>query len=167
MARAQRSNSRTSVITLLGLLWCALLASLPGCEQRQPGYPLLDGDDVYFDALRGNPVFINYWAEWCTPCREEIQEFNQFSAQHPTVAVLSVNFDGVSGDLLAAQVATLGIEFPTLLRDPRGALGVKPATALPETLVLDQSGEIFTVLLGPQTQTTLTATLRDLLQATP
>lgn len=167
MAPARLGNGRTFVLSLQGLLLCALLASLPGCEQREPGYPLLEGGDLHFDALRGNPVFINYWAEWCTPCREEIQEFNQFSAQHPSVAVLSVNFDGVSGDTLAAQVAALGIEFPTLLRDPRRALGVKPATALPETLVLDQSGEIFTVLLGPQTQASLAATLHDLLQAAP
>ncbi len=167
MAQTRSGNGSMSDFWWRGLLLSALLVLLPGCEQRASGYPLLEGGTLHLEALRGNPVFINYWAEWCTPCREEIQEFNKFSAQHPSVAVLSVNFDGVSGDTLAAQVKALDIQFPTLLRDPRGALGVKPATALPETLVLDQSGEIFTVLLGPQTQTTLTATLRDLLQATP
>ncbi len=165
--QTRSGNRHLSNLSWWGLLLSALLVVLPGCEQRAPGYPLLEGGTVHFAALRGNPVFINYWAEWCTPCREEIQEFNEFSAQYPSVAVLSVNFDGVSGDTLAAQVAALGIKFPTLLQDPRGALGVKPAAALPETLVLDRSGQVYTVLLGPQTQTTLAATLRDLLQATP
>ncbi len=166
MAQTRSGNGRMADLVWRGLLLSALLVLLPGCEQRAPGYPLLEGSSVYFEALRGNPVFINYWAEWCTPCREEIQAFNEFSERHPSVAVLSVNFDGVRGDTLAAQVAALGIKFPTLLQDPRRALGVKPATALPETLVLDRAGRVYTVLQGPQTQTTLAATLGELLEAT-
>jgi hypothetical protein len=71
--------------------------------------------------------------------------------------VLSVNFDGAAGEQLDAQIAALGIAFPTLLADPRTALGVPPAQGLPETLVIDPQGRLQRVLQGPQTRATLEA----------
>jgi len=107
-------------------------------------------------------VFINYWAEWCAPCREEIPELNDFAAAHAQrVRVLSVNFDGVTGEQLSAQIAGLGIAFPTLLTDPRAALGVPPPQGLPETLVIDPQGRLNQVLRGPQTGVTLLAAMED------
>ena len=52
--------------------------------------------------LEGQWLLINYWAEWCGPCRKEIPELNRL-AQHPQAAVqvLGVNYDGVQGEALA------------------------------------------------------------------
>jgi thiol-disulfide isomerase/thioredoxin len=134
--------------------------ALAACTPAGTGYPLLDGGSLDFAALKGRVVFINYWAEWCAPCREEIPEFNAFAAAHPDrVQVLSVNFDGVSDAALAAQARGLGIEFPTLLRDPRPELGAAPPMGLPETLVLDRAGRLTQVLRGPQTRAALEAVL--------
>lgn len=121
-------------------------------------YALHGGGELTLEALRGRWVFINYWAEWCAPCREEIPELNAFAAAHPDrVRVLSVNFDGSAGEQLDAQIEALGIAFPTLLADPRTALGVPPAQGLPETLVIDPQGRLQRVLPGPQTRATLEA----------
>ena len=123
-------------------------------------YALHGGGELTLESLRGRWVFINYWAEWCAPCREEIPELNAFAAAHPDrVRVLSVNFDGAAGEQLDAQIAALGIAFPTLLADPRTALGVPPAQGLPETLVIDPQGRLQRVLQGPQTRATLEAEL--------
>jgi len=121
-------------------------------------YALHGGGELTLESLRGRWVFINYWAEWCAPCREEIPELNAFAAAHPDrVRVLSVNFDGSAGEQLDAQIEALGIAFPTLLADPRTALGVPPAQGLPETLVIDPQGRLQRVLPGPQTRATLEA----------
>ncbi|KKK99084.1 hypothetical protein LCGC14_2636300, partial [marine sediment metagenome] len=97
-------------------------------------------------------VFINYWAEWCKPCRTEMPELNEVQKTlGDKVRVLAVNFDGIQGDQLAQQAKAMGIEFSILTEDPRSQFGVMPCGALPETLVIDQRGRFQKVLLGPQT----------------
>lgn len=145
-----------------GMMLVVTLA-LAACGRPDTGYPVLGGGNLDFATLKGRVVFINYWAEWCAPCREEIPEFNAFAAAYPEqVQVLSVNFDGVSAETLATQARGLGIEFPTLLRDPRPALGAAPPMGLPETLVLDRGGKLVRVLGGPQTRADLEAVLAAL-----
>lgn len=149
-------------ILVRGMLLVATLA-LAACGRPDTGYPVLGGGDLDFATLKGRVVFINYWAEWCAPCREEIPEFNAFAAAYPDqVQVLSVNFDGVPADALATQARGLGIEFPTLLRDPRSEFGVPPPMGLPETLVLDRGGKLLRVLSGPQTRADLETVLAAL-----
>jgi len=115
----------------------------PGSEQRGP---------LSLDQLAGHTVFVNYWAEWCQPCREEIPELNEFQQRHSdSVRVVGVNFDQLEGETLAGQVQRLGIDFPTLDVDPRAALGVPVPVGLPETFVIDGEGKLVSILRGPQT----------------
>lgn len=138
-----------------------------GCEPDAPSevaYPVLNGEDVVFSQLLGKVVFINYWADWCRPCRVEIPELNAFAEQYQDeVRVLSVNFDGVHGARLAKQVKSLDIRFDTLLVDPRAMFGATASGALPETLVIDRTGVLFSVLIGPQTSDSL----KEILQNVP
>lgn len=159
MTRARRSPAVDRGRRPWSLL-VALTLVLAACGEagRSAGYALHGGGELTLESLRGRWVFINYWAEWCAPCREEIPELNAFAAAHADrVQVLSVNFDGAVGEQLGAQIAALGIAFPTLLADPRTALGVAPAQGLPETLVIDPQGRLQRVLQGPQTRATLEA----------
>lgn len=99
----------------------------------------------------GRWVVINYWAEWCKPCIKEIPELNALDRKYEQVAVLGVNYDGNTGDQLQAQITALKIDFPTLLEDPSGVLGVALPSVLPTTLILDPDGQLMTTLVGPQT----------------
>ena len=137
-----------------------ILLSLYGCGKEETRYDLLAGGSVSIEELRGKVVLINYWAEWCRPCRIEIPELNHFAQQYPdNVRVLSVNFDGAVGESLSQQVQALGIEFDTLLQDPRVDLAVPASNGLPETIVLNRKGEVQQVLFGPQTLQSLEAIL--------
>jgi thiol-disulfide isomerase/thioredoxin len=139
----------TKIVSLL--FGCSLLL-LSACGDREPTYPLLNGGEIRFSELQGKVVFINYWAEWCKPCRTEMPELNEFQKiLGEKVHVLAVNFDGTQGDQLAQQAKAIGIEFSILTEDPRSQFGVMPSGALPETLVIDQRGQFQKVLLGPQT----------------
>jgi thiol-disulfide isomerase/thioredoxin len=137
------------------IVFAGILLSI-ACSPRATEYPVLAGGSLLLSDLYDKVVFINYWAVWCKPCRVEIPELNAFAKKHAEdVRVLSVNFDGVVGSELAEQVRAVGIEFDTLLLDPRPALGAPPGVALPETIVLDRNGKLLRVLVGPQNQESL------------
>src|SRR5690554_8199665 len=71
-----------------------MLLSASGCEKIE--LERADGTQANWDKYRGQWVLVNYWAEWCKPCLEEIPELNELD-KAPDIAVLGVNFDGVTG----------------------------------------------------------------------
>jgi thiol-disulfide isomerase/thioredoxin len=133
------------------VLLCLVLA---GCSSDLSDSPvsLLGGDSHSFKNDQGKYTLINYWAIWCTPCREEIPELNKLAEEYADqLTVLAVNFDGEQGEELLAQVEKLGIEFPSLQSDPRAIWSLKPVSVLPETLIIDSEGVLLHRLIGPQT----------------
>ncbi len=56
---------------------------------------LADGVPLKLSALRGDWVFVNYWASWCAPCKKELKnDFPPALATAPQMKVLTVAFDG-------------------------------------------------------------------------
>jgi len=128
-----------------------LLAACGPNESADDNYSTLEGEGVRFAEHLGKVVLINYWAEWCTPCRQEIPELNALQQKYPEqVLVLGVNFDEVVGEKLQLQADKMGIMFTQLTRDPRDLFGAVPSGVLPETLVIDRRGKFQQILLGPQ-----------------
>ena len=84
---------------------------------------------------------INYWAEWCIPCREEIPELNALHRDREAtgLAILGVNYDGISGESLAALTAEMEIEFPVLVPDPFERFGYDVPRMLPTTVMTESA----------------------------
>jgi thiol-disulfide isomerase/thioredoxin len=131
------------------LLVCSLFTA--GCA-RDNADPLAQPD--------GEWLFINYWAEWCKPCIEEIPELNAFHREQAGKArVVMVNFDGVSGAALQEQAASLGIETTLFEGDAATRFGFEKPEVLPSTHVIGPDGTLRQTLLGPQTTATLAAAM--------
>lgn len=110
----------------------------------------------------GRWLLVNYWAQWCKPCREEIPHLNAFAARHQTtISVAGVNFDGISGEALQKQASALGIAFELMEVDP-AQLGHWPRPeVLPTTQLVDPQGRLVLTLTGPQTEESLTRALEQ------
>ena len=85
-----------------------LLASLSlGACSSEPSYRLAGGEAIRFSELRGDWVVLNYWAEWCAPCRKEIPELNELQEHSvepgAAVRVFGINYDGLQGADLDAR----------------------------------------------------------------
>lgn len=153
---------------LAALLLCLLLA---GCgdgsarnsasgSEAAPGLVLLEEGPVGLDHFRGQWLFVNYWAEWCAPCLEEIPELNAFHAEQADARVLGINYDRLEAPVMREQVAELGIRFPVAVGDPGKLLDVSLPEVLPSTYVFDPEGRRVGVLRGPQDRASLEAAMR-------
>ena len=131
-------------------LYLSLAISILACSAKeQPQAP------QNLEQYHGQWLVINYWAEWCKPCAEEIPELNALDQRYSQVTVLGVNYDGASGPALKQQEEKLGVEFGTLESDPAGTLGIPRPRVLPTTLILNPEGKLATTLVGPQTRISL------------
>lgn len=119
------------------------------------------GRKVAAERLDGQWLVINYWAEWCGPCRTEIPELNALARQHEAqaVMVLGVNFDGLQGEALNRAVQALGIEFTVLEQDPAARYELPRNEVLPVTYIVDNQGRMRERLLGEQSAAGLNARL--------
>jgi thiol-disulfide isomerase/thioredoxin len=145
---------------LCALIVFAGLVAISGCSK--PDYETAGGQSGHFSDARGKWLLINYWAEWCKPCIEEMPELHRFQQEQSNrVVLLTVNYDGVQGPALQQQIKKLGIALPVLLNDPSSVLGFKRPDALPTTLVFDPEGVLRQTLQGPQTASMLAASIES------
>ncbi len=98
---------------------------------------------------------INYWSEWCVPCRREIPVLNELNAQlaspASSVTVVGVDFDENPRADTLAIAERMGIKFPTLTTDVIRQLQMPAPNALPTTYILSPDNELVAKLSGEQT----------------
>ena len=135
-------------------------ACLGGCGAEQPA-GLAGGGQVRFSELGGRWLLINYWAEWCAPCRDEIPELNELHEHRDEhgVAVFGVNYDEIRGEKLVEVMGRMDIRFPVLTEDPRARWGYGQPDVLPVTVVIGPDGRLRRRLTGPQTLEELLAAI--------
>lgn len=112
----------------------------------------VQGRDISFASLKGKWVLINYWADWCKTCLEEIPEFNHFYRKHEQdpVALFAVNYDALPTEKQSRLIKQLNILYPSLRSDPAFALGLGNIAGLPVTFVFNPQGELVNTLYGGQ-----------------
>ncbi|WP_081847846.1 TlpA disulfide reductase family protein [Microbulbifer sp. HZ11] len=158
---ASRPAKRPNLNPVAALLLLIALA-IGGCESRSGGLTALNGDRL---ETGGKVLLVNYWAEWCAPCREEIPELNDFYREHgEQVLVLGINFDQPPAEEVQRQAEKFGIAFPLLAAAPEGRWGQAVPQVLPSTFIIDRNGQWRRTLVGPQTATSLQEAIRPYLE---
>ncbi len=155
-----------AILAVIGALILAeLLSGTSSSVQGRPA-PALPRDvlvppRVTLGSLRGKPAAINFWASWCTPCRQEAPTLDQLShSLHGQARLVGVDWtDGISS--ARSFVSRYSWSFPNL-RDADGVVGNRFGIAgLPTTYILNARGAIAQVLEGPQNLAALRAALRS------
>ena len=113
--------------------------------------PDLSGRKVALGDFRGRLVFLNFFATWCVPCREEMPAMERlhrrFRGQGLVVLALSVR-ESAGG--VAAFVQELGLSYPVLLDGEAQVayrFGVRP---IPATYLIGGDGTLRWRAFGPR-----------------
>jgi len=102
--------------------------------------PDLNGKHVNLKDFRGTVVFVNFWASWCVPCREEMPSMERLYQKYRAkgLAMLAVNYRE-SRKEAQAFVEELKLTFPVLLDD--GTVSTLYGVfGLPATYLVDRQG---------------------------
>jgi cytochrome c biogenesis protein CcmG/thiol:disulfide interchange protein DsbE len=115
--------------------------------------PRLDGPGTASLAdYRGKVVFLNFWASWCGPCRQEVPLLTRFQSKlgnRATVLGVTYKDDPAKSQDFALK---FGVNYPSL-RDSKLQLAPEYGTrALPETFVIDGTGRVVAVSRGQVTE---------------
>lgn len=126
-----------------------------------------DGATGQLRELRGQPVVINFWATWCTPCVDELPAFEQvYQEAEGRLAILAVNRNELPA-AIARFAPSVDVSFP-LIADPVGVIGDRyMVQSLPTTYFITSDGHIHARHVGALNAEQLREQLEELMGATP
>ncbi len=109
----------------------------------------LDGKKVSLADFKGKPVFVNFWATWCEPCKLEMPWLEDFSKKYKPqgLVMLGISTDDGSKDLVAKTAKKLGATYPILLKNDK----IEDEYALeymPQSFYVDKTGKVLIATAG-------------------
>ena len=131
------------------------LAQSPGVAAIDFRLKSLAGGTVTLADYRGRPLFLNFWATWCKPCRAEMTDiiaaYDAHKDQHLQVLAINLTDQERMKDV-RAFVNELQMPFPVLL-DEKGKVRKSYALrGVPTSVFIDSSGIVRFVNPGPITR---------------
>lgn len=129
----------------------------PAVGHRAPDFTLhgLQAKTVrLFDVLGKKAVFVNFWATWCVPCREEMptmeRAYRAYKARGLEMLAVSVDVGPEAAVALAVGkfMAELKLSFPALLDPEWKVVKLYRVVGLPATFLIDRRGVIRAVEVG-------------------
>jgi cytochrome c biogenesis protein CcmG, thiol:disulfide interchange protein DsbE len=126
----------------------------------------LDGTPIELSALRGHPVWINFWATWCPPCREESPEIEAAYEQYRDQGLVVVAIDvGEAAATARDYVQRAGLTY-LVGGDPNTDVAATyRVTGLPTHVFIDSDGIVRDIRLGRLGKDTIQQELAKVLPA--
>ncbi len=130
----------------------------PEVGYMAPDFAVKDitGKSVKLSDFRGKPVYINFFASWCDPCKQEIPELQKFYDKNKGDMVflaINITFNDKVEDV-NAMIEQNNITYPVLLdQDSKnGPAAQYQITGVPEHYFIDKNGIVRHKAIGPMTE---------------
>lgn len=157
-------------LCLLGLYLASRRAAqkpkLTASGNLAPDFALtdLDGRKLTLSGFKGKVVLLDFWATWCTPCREEIPHFvemqNKYGADGFQVIGVSMDDDAKPVREFAQQYK---LNYPVAVGDDKLAERYGGVLGLPVNFIIDREGRIYAKHLGATNVSIFDQEVNDLL----
>ena len=100
----------------------------------------------------GVPYFLNLWATWCLPCREEMPELEHLYAdfKEKGIELVGLSIDlGVEATYVAKFAADLGVSYPLYTVDEESVTRIfGQEVFIPFSILVDEEGRVADVFEG-------------------
>ncbi len=123
--------------------------------KKAPNFTLPDLSDtsIQLADYRGKVVFLNFWATWCQPCREEMpsMEILYEKFKKDGLVILAVSIDRVTTKKdIPPFVKSMNLTFPVLVDSWGQTDKSYKLMGVPETYIIDQQGVLQEKVVGPR-----------------
>jgi cytochrome c biogenesis protein CcmG, thiol:disulfide interchange protein DsbE len=120
--------------------------------ERAPEFAVRDGArELRLSDLRGDVVFLNFWASWCAPCVEEMPDMELI---HRAFRDRKFRMIAVSADAEKRTVTDFleqqGLTLPAYVDAKRKISEKYGVFAFPETFIIDATGRVVKHYIGPR-----------------
>ncbi len=113
----------------------------------------LDGNPISLAALRGKPVWVNFWASWCPPCQEETpilrDLYDRYSGPDSGLEIVAISVQETTAEDVRDYVDRYDLDFTVGFDATSAIFHAYRAYGLPTQLFIDHNGVIRNVVLGP------------------
>jgi thiol-disulfide isomerase/thioredoxin len=152
---------RVLVNVLLVLMLFVVITVFTGCSgestsdlsigSKAPDFELydLDGDVHKLSEYKGSPVFLNFWATWCGPCRGEMPHLEEVYEEWKdnNLTFFAVNIGESSTDVVSF-LDYYGFTMPVLLDSAKTVSRRYGVSGIPTTYFIDEDGIIQNKVVG-------------------
>jgi peroxiredoxin len=124
-------------------------ASQVGTVAPDFSHPDLNGKAVTLQQLRGKVVFLDFWAPWCDPCREELPALDALYNKYSNDGLVIIGVDMDSSEKLVTEfLQKVPLSF-TILIDGKGTLRREyRIRTLPTAFIIGKDGVIRNIQAG-------------------
>ncbi len=118
----------------------------------------LEGESIRLSDLRGQPVFIDFWATWCPPCKEEMPHIETlYNELGKSGAIRIIAASSEDPATIRKFLARKPYSFSIVTVADSDAHTKYKATSIPAGFVIDAQGIIRAHMVGAQTESQLRA----------
>lgn len=108
----------------------------------------MNDKEVSLSDYRGQKVFLNFWASWCPPCREEMPDMQKLHEEYEEeVTILAVNI-GENKSTAANFMMQNGLNFSVLLDTDKSTAQNYLVRGIPTSYFLNEDGIITNKVVG-------------------
>lgn len=123
-------------------------------ERKAPNFCLegLNRKKIELRSFKGKVVFLNFWATWCGPCKEEMPSmdalYQQFKDKDFVFLTICVDYGGPKP--VKEFIERHRYVFPVLLDPKFEILDLYEVKGIPTTFVIDKRGLMVGKAIGPR-----------------
>ena len=127
-----------------------------------------DGTTLRLSDLRGKPVLVNFWASWCTECRQEMPDIVRAYDANAAKGLVVVGIDlQENPGVIQTFAQEFGMKFPLVIDRSGGVADTwrigGPVQGIPSSYFIDAQGVVQARSYGPMTSQTIEDNLGKIL----